>query len=433
MRLTEASVALRPRSAWEAVDLGLLMAQRYSGLLLASQALVTLPLFALISLCFWQYPVSAGMIIWWIKPLLERLPLHILSLALFGQPPSLRQALKALPKLLWPQLFASLLWRRFSLWRSFAQPVSQLEGLSGKARSERLRVLGQKDSATASGLTILGVHIELVLWLGLLGLIFLLLPRQVLNLDELLNLKNWLLDPQDDLLLYHLSNLTYVLVLIIWQPIYAACGFTLYLNRRTHLEGWDIELKFRALRQRKTGSAYALLLLPILLLTCSLPTPALAQNRAGSSELGPESPRLLQQPLSSQGAQERIKALLDAPPFTNRKTVTEWKRDKEGQLDNGWHRLKNGLRWLNDLAAVLSFYLQILLWALVITVLTLLLWRGRHWLKTLLKPDWRKKTKSAAPPVLFGLAVSPQSLPDDLWHCSTAHCLAACCTNLICR
>ena len=47
MRLTDASVAIRPRSAWEAVDLGVLLAQRHAGLLMGSWAIVTLPVFAL--------------------------------------------------------------------------------------------------------------------------------------------------------------------------------------------------------------------------------------------------------------------------------------------------------------------------------------------------------------------------------------------------
>jgi len=60
--------------------------------------------------------------------------------------------------------------------------------------------------------------------------------------------------------LEHLSNLFYALLLCVWEPVYVACGFSLYLNRRTALEAWDIELQFRRLRQRLGGSAYALLL-----------------------------------------------------------------------------------------------------------------------------------------------------------------------------
>ena len=77
MRLTDASVAIRPRSAWEAIDLGVLLARRHLGLLMASWALLTLPLFVLLSALLWQYPTVAVLLFWWIKPAWERLPLHI--------------------------------------------------------------------------------------------------------------------------------------------------------------------------------------------------------------------------------------------------------------------------------------------------------------------------------------------------------------------
>jgi hypothetical protein len=61
----------------------------------------------------------------------ERLPLFILSTAMFGETPTLQQALRQWPRLLKPQLLASLTWRRLSLSRSFLMPVMQLEGLEG--------------------------------------------------------------------------------------------------------------------------------------------------------------------------------------------------------------------------------------------------------------------------------------------------------------
>ncbi|KXU36119.1 hypothetical protein AXE65_05555 [Ventosimonas gracilis] len=407
MHLTDASVVLRQRSAWEAVDLGLLLARKHSALLLISQALVTLPVFALISLCLWQHPAYAYLLFWWLKPLYERLPLYILSRALFGQTPRLKEALRALPKLLGQQFFASLLWRRLSLWRSFAQPVVQLEGLQGKARRERLRILGQKDSATASGLTLIGVHIELLLWLGLCLLAFLLLPQQLWTLDDLLNINNWILSDEESRLHYHLSNLAYALVLVFWQPIYAACGFTLYLNRRTHLEGWDIELKFRALRQRKTVNPLLLLVPVLLAASLALPSPALAQGE----ELGPDKERLLQQSLTSKAAQDEIKTLLDAPPFTNRKTQTEWQWDNKASLISVIKAWFSWLFFLHDLAQ----WIQIVLWSVVISLFALLAWRWRHWLATFFQPrHLRKKAKVAPPAVLFGLEVTPESLPEDL-------------------
>ncbi|MEX6782514.1 SPOR domain-containing protein [Pseudomonas aeruginosa] len=258
MRLTDASVAIRPRSAWEALDLGILLAHRHARLLMGSWALLTLPLFAVLSLLLWQHPTLAILIFWWLKPAFERLPLYILSHALFGDTPTLKQALRAYPALLRKQLPASLLWRRFSPTRSFDLPVLQLEGLAGEPRSQRLIVLSQRNAGGATWLTVVGVHLEMALWAGFAMLLYLLIPAQN-EIDW-----NWqsLLDPEagEWLWLEHLSNLLYVLVLVVWEPIYVACGFTLYLNRRTELEAWDIELVFRRLRQRLVGSAYVLLL-----------------------------------------------------------------------------------------------------------------------------------------------------------------------------
>lgn len=132
MRLSDASVVIRPRTAWEAMDLGVLMAREYRLLLMGSWALVSLPVFVLLTALLWQYPSTALFVFWWLKPAFDRLPLYILSKALFGETPSIKQAVRHWPKLLKGQLLASLTWRRLSLSRSFVMPVSQLEGLMAR-------------------------------------------------------------------------------------------------------------------------------------------------------------------------------------------------------------------------------------------------------------------------------------------------------------
>ncbi len=429
MRLTEASVAIRPRSAWEALDLGVLLARRHAGLLMASWALVTLPLFALLCALLWQYPGWAVFIFWWLKPAYERLPLYILSQTLFGNTPSLKQALHALPKLLWPQLLASLTWRRLSPTRSFDLPVQQLEGLSGQARSQRLIVLAQRDSGAATWLTLVGVHVEIALWMGLVALFYMMLPQQV----EL----NWTWESLiaassgQWLWLEHLSNLLYALLLILWEPVYVACGFTLYLNRRTALEAWDIELTFRRLRQRLTGSAYALLLGCALLLT-QMPGAAWADTQPVVSEdveqadtQGPDTPRLLQQPLTSQAARASIEALLDAPPFQHRETVTRWRlgeeksaeepeaEDAEAFLDMLRNLFKLG-DWLKRLDIVAQVF-EVLLWAALAMLLAFIVWRYREWLQTFgVRMGLPERHRPVAPQQLFGLELAPETLPDDV-------------------
>ncbi|MDX1298168.1 MAG: DUF4129 domain-containing protein [Pseudomonas sp.] len=424
MRLTDASVVIRPRSAWEAVDLGVLLAKQHAGLLMLSWALVTLPVFALLCLLLWDSPSIALLIFWWLKPAYERLPLYILSHALFGAKPSFKQALKALPSLLKPQLLASLTWRRLSLTRSFDMPVMQLEGLAGKARNQRLTTLSQRDGGGASWLTIVGMHLEMALWFGIISLLYMLLPAQIeLNWswDSLINA-----DAGEWLWLEHLSNLLYVLLLILWEPIYVACGFTLYLNRRTALEAWDIELVFRRLRQRLTGVAYALLLGCGLLLM-QIPNSAMAATSSCpvpvEDPMGPQAERLLKQPLSSLQAQQSISQLLDQPPFEHRETVTRWRFGEEpkepsaadgkalSELLKGFFKLTELWKSIDGVALLF----EVLLWATLFGLLTWLLWRYRDWLSTFAgRMRLPQRQQHQPPQQLFGLEVAPQSLPADI-------------------
>lgn len=424
MRLTDASVVIRPRSAWEAIDLGVLLAKQHAGLLMLSWALVTLPIFALLCVLLWDYPSIALLIFWWLKPAYERLPLYILSHALFGATPSLKQALKALPGLLKPQLLASLTWRRLSLTRSFDMPVMQLEGLAGKERNQRLIALGQRDAGGASWLTIVGMHLEMALWFGMISLFYLLLPAQIeLNWswESLINAAagEWLW-------LEHLSNLIYVLLLILWEPIYVACGFTLYLNRRTALEAWDIELVFRQLRQRLTGVAYALLL-GFSLLFLHVPNSAMAAANGGplpiEDPVGPQAERLLKQPLTSAQAQQSISQLLEQPPFEHRETVTRWRLGDEAEEPNeadakALGKLLEGFLALTQLwksVEAVALFFEVLLWAALFSLIAWLVWRYREWLNAFAGRLRLPRARKYQPPAqLFGLEVAPQSLPADI-------------------
>ncbi|WP_085606646.1 MULTISPECIES: DUF4129 domain-containing protein [unclassified Pseudomonas] len=415
MRLSDATVAIRPRTTWEAMDLGVLMSQQHRRLLMTSWAIVTLPLFAVLSLLLWDSPSLAVFIFWWLKPAYERLPLYILSKALFGETPILKQALRQWPRLLKPQLIASLTWRRLSLSRSFLLPVLQLEGLDGTARQQRLQVLLQRNAGAAQWLTIIGVHLETALWIGLMVLFYLLLPQQVET--------DW--DWQSLIFaadyewrwLEHLTNAFYALILVIWEPVYVACGFSLYLNRRTVLEAWDIELVFRRLRQRLNSSAIGLLLVVCLLL------PGVPSVWAADPATASDAPRLLNQPLTSEASRNSIKALLEQPPFKNKETVTRYRfgedpaaaeKPKEGGVPR-W--LKTLLDWLDGRHLDgLAKAIEVVLWGAVIAGLGWLVWRYRDFLQTFVgrRPRLPETNKRPLPQQAFGLDLQKESLPDDI-------------------
>ena len=43
--------------------------------------------------------------------------------------------------------------------------------------------------------------------------------------------------------------------MLLLEPFYVAAGFGLYLNRRTLLEGWDIEVALRRIAERHAAAA----------------------------------------------------------------------------------------------------------------------------------------------------------------------------------
>jgi hypothetical protein len=430
MRLTDASVVIRPRNPWEAIDLGVLLARQHRGLLMTSWAIVTLPVLALLSLIFWDYPSVAIVVFWWLKPVFEPLPLLILSQALFGSTPTLKGALKAWLRLLKPRLLLNLTWRRFSLSRSFTLPVQQLENLSGVQRTLRIGLLSRKDLRAARCLTMAGSALEMCLWIGTVLLLYALIPQQVevdWDWQNLMNIDgswNWL---------EHLTNAFYALVLIVWGPIYVACGFTLYLNRRTALEAWDIELVLRRLRQRLIGSAYVLLMGVGMTLTAfappawsaesdmTCPIPSQQERDAPSDDPGPNTARLTHQLLSSEAARQHIKAVLDQPPFKNPKTVSGWRFAEEQpkpvapEADQPAHPQIKWLLWFLNAAKVASDVFKVLLWGVVIALVGLVIWRYRTWFSTLVnRKSPKKRHVPAAPEHMFGLKVSAESLPDDV-------------------
>jgi len=415
MRLSDASVVIRPRPTWEAMDLGVLLSQRHRRLLMTSWAVVTLPVFALLTWLFWESPSLAVFIFWWLKPAFDRLPLYILSKAMFGETPTLKQALHQWPRLLKPQLLASLTWRRLSLSRSFLMPVVQLEGLGGEARQQRLHVLLQRDANAARWLTVIGVHLEIALWIGLTVLFYLLLPQQVAidwSWQSLITAAT-----QDWRWLEHLTNAFYALVLVVWEPIYVACGFSLYLNRRTVLEAWDIELVFRRLRQRLSSSAAGLLMAMMVLM------PASQHIRAAESPPSPDSPRLLEQPLTSQASRASIQTILDQPPFKNLESVTRYRFGEEKAStespDDGqtpaWLKALFELFGSQRFGAVATL-IETMLWGAVIAAVGLLIWRYRDWLQTFVsrRPLPGKKKPPTLPQQAFGLDLNRDTLPADI-------------------
>ena len=246
------TVEIRARTYWEAIDLGLTLVQAHWRNLYAAWFSVVLPV-AFLALALAYLLNRHGnnwyglFLLWWLKPLYDRALLHVLSRAVFGETVNGRGVLSAIPNLLWRSgLFRALTWGRFSPRRSFKLPIWQLEGVTGQARRLRLRVLKGRGAVR---LFIVCSTFETILLFGMLGLLFMMLPPETL-LPHIDSLSGFLAADNVPFWFEAAYGFVYLLAISVIEPFYAAAGFALYLNRRTELEGWDIELGFRTLAAR---------------------------------------------------------------------------------------------------------------------------------------------------------------------------------------
>lgn len=238
MNLGDLTLRLRPRAANEAMDLGQLLLRRNAAAVYGVWAVTVLPLMAA---CLLLLPVAAWLtpwLIWWMKPLYDRIVLYVLSRAVFGQSVSARD-------LSWRDLLGNSLWwsltlGRFDFARSFSLPVYLLEALGFRRRQARFKVLQKNTRASAVLLTTAFAHAELFVNLSLILVGVALLPRE-LDLPVMV----WFTEPDSPAAFKLFMNLCYCAAITLMEPLYVASGFTLYLNRRVELEAWDIEVDLR--------------------------------------------------------------------------------------------------------------------------------------------------------------------------------------------
>lgn len=239
-------VRLRPRTAMEAVDLGFALAQRHAAALRSAWLRIVLPVMLVLALISqWLPPqaMPAFLLLWWGKPLYDAVLVLVLSRAIFGEPIGTRELLAELRRHA-GTIFAALTWRRASLSRGFLLPAYLLEGLHGAERRARVQQLRDETTATARTTTLAVFGFHAVLWFSFVALAFWLTPevlRERLGgiFDDVYN--PWILAGW---------QLFYVVAITCTEPFYVAAGFALYLNRRTMLEGWDIEVALRSIAAR---------------------------------------------------------------------------------------------------------------------------------------------------------------------------------------
>ena len=246
MRLDAAVVRIRRRNVWQALDLGIPLARRWYGPLLAlwlCGAVFLAPVLALAArlLPEWGFVLAVCLVL----PLLDA-PLTLWAgRALFTERPGLGETLVLFGRRLGPGLAWRLLRYRLHPLRPIAYAVLMLEEPGPDEAGPRIRLLAQGGRRAHTGgesIPLANALVNLLLAAALLTAGVALIPVELRWFDA------------SDLLTEDAGRriffAVWVLVCALMAPFHFCGGFMLYISRRVDLEAWDLELGLRALNRR---------------------------------------------------------------------------------------------------------------------------------------------------------------------------------------
>ena len=405
MDLDRVAAVIRPRSPWEAVDLGFGMVRSWWKAVWPAWLATVAPAWWLVWSLAWLLsgqPWVAFLAVWWLRPLFDRVPLYVVSRRLFGSSPGARDVLRDLPRLWTRHLLAALTLQRLDPARSFDLPVWELEGLRGSERKVRTDLLQRVSRTNAVWLTFACFLLEVFSMLAIFELVSLLTPST--GWSEAAEVAAAGTDTGDPTTAFWWwMAVVAFLALSAIEPFYVAAGFSLYLSRRIHLEGWDVELAFRRLAsrlsggeplRRKAGKAAALVLLFFL---------AFHPSPARGRETGGEGSQVLEAPAQA------IREVLKEPEFQTRKKMKTWRPKADWDLPDSDQSSSTPAISLGFLRPLILIVAAALLVALVAVVVGGLIRRRRP-----PGEDDEPAGRAPLPSAVFGLDIRPESLPADV-------------------
>lgn len=428
------AVQLRPRGGWEAIDLGFQMAREWWRPIWLVWIALYLPAAGACFVAF-DNKLHAMLLLWWLKPLFDRAVLHTASRAVFGDIPTLGNTLRDWRQWLGLGLIRDLTLYRFSAARSFSMPVTQLEKQTGRAGRRRRNALGSRMRSYAVWLTLVCMHLEAIAFYALHALSGMLKPAGAEPAPDAAQFNSpdfWF----EQLGKWEWTDgIYYVCAVTLLEPFYVVAGFALYLNRRAVLEAWDIELALHRLEERLRARARAIASLAIIAAVAVIMSgnpgtahaiaveeqaPPPAQTGACPAPQDQDSATADaddSQPSEPTAAGRAADAVFASPEFSTSKEMARWryigKKPKEEKPDSSY------LLFLENLSRLLGAIGEKLIWVVVAGALVVALYYLRRF-----APRWMENADPAyePPSALFGLDVTPESLPDDV--AATAAALA---------
>jgi hypothetical protein len=230
--------------------------------------------------------------------------------------------------------------------------------------------------------------------------------------------QNWL-----ELFLSENSRVSSALVLIVifvaqsaLQPWFVGAGFGLYINSRTQLEAWDIEVAFRRMVQRRAKNLVAAAVLAILAFPALLlPGGAQAIEPGESTEESmPEADPGFSGFWDDDEVHPAIDKVIASDALKTTRDISEWQsvNANETDLEPNDGIWKWWVEQLRRFGRLVSLVVEFGLWILVAALLCLLLVTRKRWL-----PYLRRRPAEARSILRVSLAggeLSAAELPADI-------------------
>lgn len=382
VRLDGVTAEIRPRSDWESVDLGLAMIRRDFWRSLALWWLGMMPYLLIGGWLMSGMPLLFLFGFWWMKPAGSRMVLHQISRRLFGEIPRWSSLLREVPRATWRRFFHRFFITRLSPWLPVTLAVCSLEGLRGKPYNRRVSEISRRGHGAMMAIYLLADFAAF--WLGmavfLIGTMFIPEGQEGPWTDAV---ASW--DPEEIWNIPPLITWSFTASMMIAISLVdlfvTGAGFGIYVNNRTWLEGWDVELAFRRMTQRLTKALGLILLLLVGFFSCPLEAQEVENNPPEAANV--------------------VKEVKEHPDFKIHKVKQKVPETSGNSLPTG-------------LLSVMQVFSSIIGWAslaAVVAFVAWLIWRFRHVL--VFRGEVQSLSKPAAR-VVMGMDITPESLPDDI-------------------
>jgi hypothetical protein len=258
MNFDAVQMEIRPRLMWEASDLGVALGRRHARALVKYWLFLMLPFLAISGCLIFLAPSWSTLLIWWLKPMFGIMPIFVLSRNLFGVQPRASECWRVLGRWLRYRAWWELTLGRFFMRRGMRQVVQVLEGKTTRSRYRLFRSTCPRWLIKGCMALESSLYLSMIAsfyWIGSEswkpwreelggweGMFHLLQNEFASNLPEVR-------------IFYTVLLLAYALASMIGELLYVCSCFGCYINTRTELEGWDIEIAFKRLSQRLANLA----------------------------------------------------------------------------------------------------------------------------------------------------------------------------------